>query len=122
MHVVHCFLPIATKNARSGAISSFDDNRHRARGDIRITVKDGSCLLYRAITGAPMNRTMWTNDERRGDAMCPAKEQKQKSNAALVMDWKRGPIDDGSQEQRIHTSSRGFGAHSLLVANSPTLI
>lgn len=26
-----------------------------------------------------MNRTMWTNDERRGDAMCPAKEQKQKA-------------------------------------------
>lgn len=27
------------KNARSGAISSFDNNRHRARGDIRRTVK-----------------------------------------------------------------------------------
>lgn len=36
------------------------------------------------------------------------------------MDWKRGPIDDGSQEQRIHTPSRGLvHIHCLLQTRQP---
>lgn len=62
-----------------------------------------------------MNRTMWTNDERRGDALYPAKEQKQKQRGITDgLEGNGGPIGDGSQEQRMYTHHQGVWLCSFI--------